>query len=93
MVLIVEGVEMSEEKIKFLSFDEAVQLVAAIQEEEDIEQENRRILTVYNHDDRELCWFDYEEVIDAVGDVPKGDLKEAVQDYILAHIPDWALEI
>ncbi len=84
---------MSEEKIKFLSFDEAARLVAAIQEEEDIEQENRRILTVYNHDDRELCWFDYEEVINAVGDVSKGDLKEAVQNYILSHIPDWALEI
>ncbi|BCL60969.1 hypothetical protein DGMP_16620 [Desulfomarina profundi] len=93
MELVIEGVEMSEEKIKFLSFDEAVRLVAAIQEEEDIEQENRRILTVYNHDDRELCWFDYEEVVHAVGDVSKGDLKEAVQNYILSHIPDWALEI
>ncbi len=93
MELTVEEVEMSEEKIKFLSFDEAARLVAAIQEEEDIEQENRRILTVYNHDDRELCWFDYEEVINAVGGVSKGDLKEAVQNYILSHIPDWALEI
>ena len=76
---------MGEEKIKFLSFDEAVRLVAAIQEEEDIEQENRRILTVYNHDDRELCWFDYEEVIDAVGDVPKGDLKKLFK-IIFFHI-------
>ena len=84
---------MSEEKVNFLSLEEAAQLVGAIQEEEDIEQNNRRILTVYNRDDRELCWFDYDEVMLAVEGVHKADKKEAVQNYILKHIPDWALEL
>lgn len=79
--------------MKFLSYEEAVDLVGAIQEEEDIENANRRILTVYSKEDKELCWFDFQETIEAVGSVPKGDMKEAVQNYILNHIPDWAKEI
>ena len=84
---------MSEEKVNFLSLEEAAQLVGAIQEEEDIEQKNQRILTVYNRDNRELCWFDYNEVMSAVEGVNKSDKPEAVQNYILTHIPDWALEL
>lgn len=83
---------MSEE-VKYLSLQEAVQLVGAIQEEEDIRNPDRRILTVYNKDDRELCWFDFAELEEAVGDVPKDQKKEMVEDYILKHIPDWALDI
>lgn len=82
---------MSDE-IKFLSVAEAVGIVGAIQEEEDIRNNNRRILTVYSTDDKELCWFDFEEVMEVIGDVAEADKKEAVQDYILAHIPDWVLE-
>lgn len=83
---------MSEE-IKFLPFEEAMQLVAAIQEEEDIRNPDKRVLTVYNHDNREVCWFDFDEVQEEVKDVPKDSKKEMVQDYILKHIPDWALDI
>ena len=83
---------MSEE-VKFLPFQEAAKLVAAIQEEEDIHHQDRRILTVYNHDDRELCWFDFEDLEEAVGEVPKDQKKEMIRDYILKHIPDWALDI
>jgi hypothetical protein len=83
---------MSDEQIKFLSYQEASRLVGAIQEEEDIDRPERRILTVYTADDRELCWFDYEEILAAVGPVEKSQLKEAVQNYILQHIPDWVLE-
>ena len=83
---------MSEE-VKFLPFKEAVKLVAAIQEEENIHKQDKRILTVYNHDDREICWFDFEELENIVGDVPKDQKKEMIQDYILKHIPDWALDI
>ena len=50
---------MSDQKIEFLPYEEAVKIVAAIQEEEDIHQDNRRILTVYNHEDKEICWFDF----------------------------------
>ncbi len=84
---------MTEEQIKFLGRQEAMRIVAAIQEEEDLQNPEKRVLTVYNHDDREICWFDYDELIKEVGPVAKGELKEAVQDYILCHIPDWALDI
>ncbi len=84
---------MGDEHIEFLSRDEAVKIVAAIQEEEDIHQRDRRILTVYNQADREICWFDYEETMAAVGDAPAGERKEAVQNYILSHIPRWVLDL
>jgi hypothetical protein len=84
---------MAEENIKFLSRAEALKIVAAIQEEEDIHNPDRRILTVYNYDDREVCWFDFAEVMQDVGEVPAGERKEAVQNYILDRIPDWALDI
>jgi len=84
---------MSDQQIEFLSYDEAVKLVAAIQEEEDIHRSDKRILTVYNQSDKEICWFDYEETMAAVGEVPAGERKEAVQKYILSHIPKWVLEL
>jgi hypothetical protein len=84
---------MSEDEIKFLSYEEALKIVAAIQEEEDINREDRRILTVYSYDDREICWFDYDETMAAVKAEGKTTGKENVQEYILRHIPDWALDI
>ncbi len=84
---------MSEEIVKFLSYEDAANLVGAIQEEEDIEQNDKRILTVYSKDDKELCWFDFEEVKAAVGEVEAGERKAAVQNYILKHIPDWVNDL
>ena len=84
---------MSNEEIQFLSFAEAAQLVGAIQEEEDVEIANKRILTVYSKDDRELCWFDFEEVMKDVGKPEAGERKEAVQNYILQRIPVWVKEL
>ncbi len=84
---------MSDQEIKFLPRDKAVDVVAAIQEEEDIHNNDKRILTVYNYDDKEVCWFDYAEVLADVGDVPADQRVEAVQDYILNHIPDWAADV
>ena len=84
---------MSDSEISFLPYTEAAELVAAIQEEEDVRRPNHRILTVYNHDDKELCWYDFEEVLAAVGEVPRENLKEAVQDYVLHHLPDWAKDV
>ncbi len=81
------------EDTKYLSLQEAIQLVGAIQEEENIREQDKRILTVYNKENRELCWFDFEELEEAVGDVPKDQKKEMVEDYVLKHIPDWALDI
>jgi hypothetical protein len=83
---------MSKDETIFLSYDEAIKIVGAIQEEEDIERPNKRILTVYSKDDRELCWFDFDEVMDDVGEVEAGGRKEAVHHYILSRIPDWVKE-
>jgi hypothetical protein len=84
---------MSDEQIRFLPYDEAVRLVAAIQEEEDLDDPDRRILTVYSKQDKELCWFDFEEVMRDAG-VQKNDqgAKEKVTEYIMHHLPDWVLE-
>jgi len=84
---------MSDSEIKFLSYEEALKIVAAIQEEEDIENLDKRILTVYNYEDNEVCWFDYDSVVAEVKTDDKKPSKEAVQNYILHHIPDWAKEI
>lgn len=83
---------MSAKEMDFLSYEEALKIVAAIQEEEDVHQSNKRILTIYNYDDKEICWFDFDEVMAAVGEVPAGERKESVQNYILNHIPTWALD-
>ncbi|MDY0391649.1 MAG: hypothetical protein RBQ88_12165 [Desulfobulbus oligotrophicus] len=84
---------MSDDKLRFLPYDEAVRLVAAIQEEEDIDEPDHRILTVYSVQDKELCWFDFDEVMHAVG-VNEADAaaKEKVTEYVLRHIPGWVLE-
>lgn len=84
---------MSGEEPKFISYEEAVRLVGAIQEEEDVEEANKRILMVYSKDDKELCWFDFDEVMAEVGTVATEDKKEAVQNYILHRIPDWVFEL
>ncbi len=81
------------EDIKFLPLKEAIQIVGAIQEEEDIHNQDRQILTVYNKEDKEICWFDFEELEKIVGECPKDQKKEMIEDYILKHIPDWVLEI
>ncbi|XOF33207.1 MAG: hypothetical protein ACL93V_14525 [Candidatus Electrothrix sp. YB6] len=84
---------MSGNDVRFLPFEEALKIVGAIQEEEDIEDVHHRIFTVYSKEDRTLCWFDFDEVISAVQPV-KGDKgREQVTEYILHRIPEWVLEI
>lgn len=85
---------MSEEEIRFLPYEEALRLVAAIQEEEDLDDLDHRILTVYNHQEKEICWFDFEETLRDAG-VKKNDetSKAQVTEYIMRHIPDWARDI
>lgn len=84
---------MNSEDVRFLPFEQAAQFVGAIQEEEDVDDPDRRIFMVYSKDDRELCWFDFEEVVKEVNPV-KGDKgREQVTEYILHRIPDWVLEL
>jgi hypothetical protein len=87
-------ISMSDDQVRFLPYEEASRLVAAIQEEEDLDDPSRRVLTVYSHQDKEICWFDFEEVMrDAGVQNNDPDSKEKVTAYIMHHIPDWALEI
>ncbi len=80
------------EEIRFLPYEQAAALVGAIQEEEDIDDADRRIFMVYSKDNRELCWFDFEEVVKDVQPL-KGDKgREQVTNYILHRIPDWVLD-
>jgi hypothetical protein len=81
-----------QEDVHFLPYEEAARIVAAIQEEEDIDRPNHRVLTVYNHDDKEICWFDFDEVMQAVSPFDKEEERDVVTEYILRHLPDWVLD-
>ncbi len=81
------------DEIRFLPYEQAAKLVAAIQEEENIERPNHRILTVYNQDDKEICWFDFDEVMEEVSPFEESQEKEVVSEYVLRHLPDWTLDI
>ena len=85
---------MDEGEIRFLPYEEAAKLVAAIQEEEDIDNPERRILTVYNHHDQAICWFDFDEVMRDAGVQGMTEAsRQTVTDYVLHRIPDWALDL
>lgn len=88
---------MPPEEISFLPYETALQLVGAIQEEEHPRENNRRVFTVYDRNNRELCWFDADETIaELTGPVVKPPRKEELQPkleaYILNHIPEWVLD-
>lgn len=81
---------MAEENIRFLPYEQAAELVASIQEEEDIDNPDRHILTVYNHEDRAICWFDFDEVMRDAGITGMSEAsRQTVTDYVLHRIPDW----
>ncbi len=84
---------MGEQEVTFLPYDKAKEIVANVIEEEHIHEPGRRILTVYDHEERELCWFDAEEVLAELDPNLKGDdLKIAAVEYILRRIPDWVVQ-
>lgn len=83
-----------DEEIRYLPYELALRVVAAIQEEEDRDDPNRRVLTVYNHQDKEICWFDFDELMRDVGIVKvDASAKDKVTRYIMEHIPDWVMDI
>ncbi|MCI5149692.1 MAG: hypothetical protein D3916_09950 [Candidatus Electrothrix sp. MAN1_4] len=84
---------MSSDEVCFLPFEEAVTIVGAIQEEEDVDDPNRRIFTVYSKDDKELCWYDFDEVVQEVKPCKGDQGKQEVTEYILHRIPEWVLEL
>lgn len=88
---------MSQEA-EFISYELAKKLVGAVMEEEHLHEANRRVLTVYDIKDREICWFDAEEIMAEVaaqeGGLPKkqDEVKAKAVELILHQIPAWAVE-
>lgn len=87
---------MSENDIKYLPYETAARIVGAVQEEEHIQEQDRRIFTVYDRANHEICWFDAEDTINIVApgetDPKKEKIRAKVQEYILHHIPEWTLD-
>lgn len=90
---------MSQE-ITFLPYEKAKQIVGNVIEEEHLHEANRRILTAYDLQGRELCWFDAEEVLTEVrsgekkrvGNNESDEVKMAAVEYVLHRIPEWVLQ-
>ena len=88
------------EEVTFLPYEEAKKIVGNVIEEEHVYEDNRRILTVYDVNGRELCWYDAEEVLAEVGggrkkrptDQEREEVKMAAVEYVLHRIPDWVLD-
>ena len=85
---------MSEES-DFIPYEVAMQIVGNIVEEEHLQELNRRVLTVYDKEGVELCWYDAEEIMsEAVIENPKDKdgVKLACVEVVMRQIPKWALE-
>lgn len=80
--------------VKFIPYELAKKIVGSVMEEEHIHEPNRRILTVYDINKRELCWFDAEEILAEVDPEirNKDEIKEAAVELIMHQIPEWAVE-
>lgn len=84
--------------VKFISYELAKKIVGAVMEEEHLHEPGRRILTVYDLKDRELCWYDAEDILAEVaeqeGGLPKNkdEVKVKAVELILHMIPEWAVE-
>ena len=84
---------MSEE-IKFVPIEVARNIVSEIVDEEHLHDPDRRIMTVYGAEGKELCWFDTAEIMSDLGitKTDTDDAKAAAVDYAFTHIPVWAVE-
>jgi len=86
------------DEARFIPYELAKKLVGAVMEEEHIHEPGRRILTVYDLKDRELCWYDAEDILAEVaaqeGGLPKNkdEVKVRAVELILHMIPEWAVE-
>jgi hypothetical protein len=88
------GFSKVSEEIKFVPYEVARKIVGEIVDEEHLHDVDRRVMTVYDVDGRELCWFDTAEIMVELG-IDKPDTeqaKEAAVNYAFNHIPVWAVE-
>ena len=92
-----EEKEMSEE-VKCISYEMAQKIVGAVMEEEHLHEPERRILTVYDKKDKEICWYDAEDIMkemaESEGGIPKNgdEMKAKAVEIIMHQIPEWAVE-
>ena len=79
---------------QFVPYEVAQKIVGAVMEEEHIEEANRRILTVYDVNGKELCWFDAEEILSEIKNPSKNqeENKAAAVEIVMHQIPKWAVE-
>lgn len=84
---------MAEEEVKFIPYEVAKKIIGSVMEEEHLHEANRRILTVYDINHKELCWFDAEEILAEVDPSIKGKeaIQEAAVEKIMHQIPEWAV--
>jgi hypothetical protein len=85
---------MSDES-DFIPYEVAMQIVGNVVEEEHLHKLNTRILTVYDKEGVELCWYDAEDVLsEAKPERPKDpeSVKAACVAVIMNQIPKWALQ-
>jgi hypothetical protein len=75
------------EKVTFIPYEKAKQIVANIIEMEDPTRDGKRIFNVYNHRGQAICWFDADQVEEEIEAKEFDDIKE----HILHFIPDWAV--
>ncbi len=86
------------EEPSFIPYEVALKVVGAVMEEEHLQDPQRRILTVYDIEDREICWFDAEEIMAELaqqdGGLPKkaDEVKAKAVELILHQIPVWAVK-
>lgn len=88
----------SGEEPRFIPYEVALKIVGAVMEEEHLQDPQRRILTVYDIEDRELCWFDAEEIMAEMaqqeGGMPKkaDEVKAKAVELVLKQIPVWVVK-
>lgn len=85
---------MSQDETEFVPYEFAKKIVGAVMEEEHLHEPERRVLTVYDINNQELCWFDAEEILAEIENPPKNkdDLKVAAVELIMHRIPAWAVD-
>lgn len=76
------------EETQFIPYELAVKIIGNIVEEEHLHEKNRRIFTVYDKNEREICWFDWASTI-AEANPPSVD---GAIELIKRSIPEWAVD-
>lgn len=81
------------EEVKFISYELALEIVGNVIEEEHLHEPDRRILTVYDKNGRELCWYDADEIMAEIGaDKVTDEAKASAVERIMHQIPEWVLD-